>query len=86
MRNVTVLRLSLLIALFNLTGCDNTQVLNNSPDAYFSDCDTINALDNKAVPDVLIADKVQTTNVMLKLRDRQAPADQTKFGKCDGKK
>lgn len=86
MRNVTGLHQLYLIALLSLTGCGNTQVLNSNPDAYFSDCDTINAYDNKAVPDAVITDKVRDTNVNLKLRDRQAPADQVKFGKCAAKK
>ena len=80
MRNVTVKNLLLLTALSCLTGCPNTAVNNQCPVPVFPTCETLAAL--KEAPDAVVSQQVETTTVMLKLRDRQPKDEQQKLVRC----
>jgi hypothetical protein len=82
MRNAIGKNLLALIAAASLTGCSSTDVRNTTPPPYFSTCRDLLALDAPSVPDALIDDKVETTAVMLKLRDRQPVDERARLVDC----
>jgi hypothetical protein len=56
-------------------------VVNNlNPDPVFPTCDTLKQFEK--APDAVIRQQVESTVVMLKLRDRQPKDEQQKLVKC----
>lgn len=80
MSNAITRSLALLTAAACLSGCGSTAVSNPCPAPVFPTCETLAALES--VPDAVVRQQVESTTVMLKLRDRQPEDEQQGLVVC----
>lgn len=80
MRNAITRSLALLTATSCLSGCASTAVSNPCPAPIFPTCETLAALEG--APDAVVRQQVESTTVMLKLRDRQPEDERQKLVQC----